>query len=129
GAWRVAGNSGPVAEFHFYLDPDAGKRVLNAELNPLLLPLDMTRRLTFSPSDLLELPNPDSRTCQFLRQIVPFGIRASSNLYGIEGFHLKDVLGVVAASVPTGVTTEAHHVDVETRGDLTRGMTVVDARP
>ena len=25
---------------------------------------------------------------------MPFGIRASSNLYGIEGFHLKDVLGV-----------------------------------
>src|SRR5206468_4362027 len=64
------------------------KRVFAAELNPLLIPLDTTRKLIFSPSDLLELPNPDSRTCQFLRQIVPFGIRASSNLYGIEGFHL-----------------------------------------
>ena len=129
GAWRVSGNSGPVAEFHFYLDPDAAKRVMHAELTPLLLPLDMTRRLTFSPSDLLELPNPDSRTCQFLRQIVPFGIRASSNLYGVEGFHLKDVLGVVAASLPASVPSDPHHVDVETRGDLTRGMTVVDTRP
>ena len=129
GCWREAGNSGPVAEFHMYLDPDAAKRVMNAELNPLLITLDVTRRLIFSPSDLLELPNPDSRTCQFLRQIVPFGIRASSNLYGIEGFHLKDVLGVVAASLGGCVTTESHSVDVETRGDLTRGMTVVDARP
>ena len=129
GAWRVPGNSGPVAEFHIYLDPDAAKRVFHSELNPLLLPLDMTRRLTFSPSDLLGLPNPDSRTCQFLRQIVPFGIRASSNLYGIEGFHLKDVLGVVAASVPACVASESHHVDVETRGELTRGMTVIDTRP
>ena len=129
GAWRVAGNAGPVAEFHYYLDPDAAKRVLHAELNPLLVTLDMTRRLTFSPSDLLELPNPDSRTCQFLRQIVPFGIRASSNLYGIEGFHLKDVLGIVAAALPGTVTSEAHYVDVESRGELTRGMTVVDTRP
>jgi inosine-uridine nucleoside N-ribohydrolase len=129
GCWRDAGNAGPVAEFHMHLDPDAAKRVMNAELNPLLIPLDVTRKLIFSPTDLLELPNPDSRTCQFLRQIVPFGIRASSNLYGIEGFHLKDVLGVVAAAVTTSVTTEAHHVDVETRGELTRGMTVVDARP
>lgn len=129
GAWREPGNAGPVAEFHMHLDPDAAKRVFAAELNPLLVTLDSTRKLIFSPSDLLNLPNPDSRTCQFLRQIVPFGIRASSNLYGIEGFHLKDVLGVVAVAVAGCVSSEAHYVDVETRGDLTRGMTVIDARP
>jgi inosine-uridine nucleoside N-ribohydrolase len=74
------------------------------------------------------LPNPDSRTCQFLRKIVPFGIRASSNLYGIEGFHLKDVLGTAAVAIPAAVSSEPYLVDVETRGDLTRGMTVIDAR-
>lgn len=128
GCWREPGNSGPVSEFHLFLDPDAGKRVFHAELNPMLIPLDVTRRLIVSPSDLLELPNPESRTCQFLRQIVPFGIRASSNLYGIEGFHLKDVLGVAAVSLTGSVSAEPHHVDVETRGELTRGMTVVDVR-
>jgi inosine-uridine nucleoside N-ribohydrolase len=128
GCWRESGNAGPVAEFHIHLDPDAARRVFHAELHPLLIPLDVTRKLIFSPSDLLELPNPESRTCQFLRKIVPFGIRASSNLYGIEGFHLKDVLGVVAVAVPAAVSSEPHPVDVETRGDLTRGMTVIDAR-
>ena len=129
GCWRESGNAGPVAEFHILLDPDAAKRVFHAELNPLLIPLDVTRKLIFSPTDLLELPNPDSRTCQFLRQIVPFGIRASSNLYGIEGFHLKDVLGTVAVAMPAAVASEPHVVDIETRGELTRGMTVIDARP
>lgn len=129
GAWKVPGNAGPAAEFHFALDPDAARRVLHAEVNPLLLPLDATRKLVFSPSDLLNLPNPDSRTCQFLRQIVPYSIRASSTLYGIEGFHLKDVLGVAAVSLSGVVTAHSHHADVETRGDLTRGMLVVDVRP
>jgi inosine-uridine nucleoside N-ribohydrolase len=129
GCWREPGNAGPVAEFHIHLDSDAAKRVFASELNPLLIPLDTTRKLIFSPSDLLELPNPDSRTCQFLRQIVPFGIRASSNLYGIEGFHLKDVLGTVAVAVAGCVSSEPHFVGVETRGDLTRGMTVIDSRP
>jgi inosine-uridine nucleoside N-ribohydrolase len=129
GCWREAGNAGPTAEFHIALDPDAAKRVMHAELHPLIIPLDVTRKLIFSPSDLLELPNPDSRTCQFLRKIIPFGIRASSNLYGIEGFHLKDVLGTAAVSIPAAVSSEPHVVDVETRGELTRGMTVVDARP
>ncbi len=129
GCWREPGNAGPVAEFHIHLDPDAAKRVFAAELNPLLITLDVTRKLIFSPLDLLELPNPDSRTCQFLRQIVPFGIRASSNLYGIEGFHLKDVLGTAAVALAGCVSSAPHFVDVETRGDLTRGMTVIDARP
>ncbi|HEV3438624.1 MAG TPA: nucleoside hydrolase [Gemmata sp.] len=129
GCWREAGNAGPAAEFHIALDPDAAKRVFHAELHPLLIPLDVTRKLIFSPSDLLELPNPDSRTCQFLRKIVPFGIRASSNLYGIEGFHLKDVLGTAAVAIPAAVSSEPQILDVETRGDLTRGMTVIDARP
>ncbi len=128
GCWKEAGNAGPVAEFHIHLDPDAAKRVFDAELHPLLVPLDVTRKLVFSPTDLLELPNPDSRTCQFLRKIVPFGIRSSSNLYGIEGFHLKDVLGAVSVAVPAAVSSEPHFVDVETRGELTRGMTVIDAR-
>ena len=129
GCWREPGNAGPVAEFHIHLDPDAAKRVFAAELNPLLITLDVTRKLIFSPLDLLELPNPDSRTCQFLRQIVPFGIRASSNLYGIEGFHLKDVLGTAAVALAGCVSSAPHFVDVETRADLTRGMTVIDARP
>ena len=40
-------------------------------LHPVVIPLDVTRRLVLSPSELLELPNPESPTCRFLRQIVP----------------------------------------------------------
>jgi inosine-uridine nucleoside N-ribohydrolase len=128
GCWKEPGNAGPAAEFHFYLDPDAVKRCLHAGLHPLIIPLDVTRQLIFSPSELLELPNPESKTSQFLSKIVPFAIRASSNLYGIEGFHLKDVLGVAAVALPGCVTAESRVADVETKGELTRGMLVVDAR-
>jgi inosine-uridine nucleoside N-ribohydrolase len=128
GSWKEPGNAGPVSEFHFYLDPASARRVLRSGLQPLVIPLDVTRQLILSPTELLELPNPDSRTCRFLRQIVPFGIRASSHLYGIEGFHLKDVLGVAAVSLPGSIVAEDRVVDVEAKGELTRGMMVVDAR-
>lgn len=128
GCWKEPGNAGPAAEFHFYLDPDAAQRCLTAALDPLVVPLDVTRRLILSPTELLSLPNPDSGTCQFLRRIVPFGIRASMNRYGIEGFHLKDVLGVAAVALPGCITTEHRPADVEAKGELTRGMLVVDAR-
>jgi inosine-uridine nucleoside N-ribohydrolase len=47
----------------------------------------------------------------------------------VEGFHLKDVLGVAAVALPGAISTRPMAVDVETRGELTRGMSVVDARP
>jgi inosine-uridine nucleoside N-ribohydrolase len=129
GAWREAGNASAVAEFHFFCDPISARQVLRSGVPLTLIPLDVTRKLVLSPTDLLELPAPDSRTCQFLRKIVPHGIRTTSNLYGIEGFHLKDVLGVAALAQPDTLKTKPMVVDVETRGELTRGMTVVDTRP
>jgi len=129
GAWREHGNVGPVSEFHFALDPDAAREVLRHKLPITIVPLDVTRRLILSPTDLLSHPAPESRVCKFLRQIVPYGIRATSNRYGIEGFHLKDVLGVAALARPQAISTRTVYADVESRGDLTRGMLVVDTRP
>ena len=129
GAWHEPGNASAVAEFHFYCDPLAARQVLRCGAPIMLVPLDVMRKLVFSPSDLLQLPNPESRASRFLRAIVPFGIGATSNLYGVEGFHLKDVLGVTAVALPGAISTRPVAVDVETRGELTRGMSVVDVRP
>lgn len=129
GAWHEPGNASAVAEFHFYCDAASARQVVKSGVSLTLIPLDVTRKLLFSPSDLLELPAPESSTCRFLRQIVPFGIGATSNMYGIEGFHLKDVLGVAALTLPHALTMRPMLVDVETRGLLTRGMTVFDTRP
>jgi inosine-uridine nucleoside N-ribohydrolase len=127
------GNVGPVTEFHFTCDPPAARKVLGCGAPITLVPLDVMRKVLFSPSDLLGLPVENSsidlsRTCRFLRQIVPFAIAATSNLYGIEGFHLKDVLGIIAIAAPEALRTKPMRVDVETRGELTRGMSVFDQR-
>ncbi len=128
GAWHEPGNASAVAEFHFYCDPTAARQVLRCGAPLTLIPLDVSRKLLLAPSDLLELPNPESHACRFLRQVVPFGIGATANLYGIEGFHLKDLLALVPLALPGALSTRSMSVDVETRGELTRGMSVVDAR-
>ncbi|MFN4260075.1 MAG: nucleoside hydrolase [Gemmataceae bacterium] len=129
GAWHEPGNASACAEFHFYCDPMAARQVLHCGAPLTLIPLDVSRKLLLSPSDLLDLPAPETNASRFLRQIVPFGIGATSNLYGIEGFHLKDVVGIAALAVPEALHLRPYPVDVETRGELTRGMSVVDARP
>lgn len=129
GTWKEAGNASAVADFHFYCDPAAARKVLHCGTPITLIPLDVLRASLFGATALLELPKPESRTCRFLRRIVPFAINATSNLFGIEGFHLNDVLAVVAAAHPHVFDTRPLAVDVETRGELTRGMSVVDVRP
>lgn len=128
GSITEPGNAGPVSEFHFACDPLAARQVLRCGAPVTLLPLDLMRKVLFSPTDLLNLPAPESPRCRLLRKIVPFAIGASARLYGIEGFHLKDVLGVAAVALRGAVSTRPMAVDVETRGELTRGMSVVDAR-
>jgi inosine-uridine nucleoside N-ribohydrolase len=128
GAWREPGNATLAAEFHFYCDPEAAREVLHVGLPITLVPLDVMRKIIFSPADLLELPAATCRVSRFLRHILPFGIRATSNLYGIEGFHLKDVLGIATLILPHAVTTRSIYVDVETRGEITRGMSLFDPR-
>jgi inosine-uridine nucleoside N-ribohydrolase len=128
GAWHEPGNASSVAEFHFYCDPPSARQVLRSGIPVTLIPLDVSRKLVLSPTDLLNLPAPESQTCQFLRKIVPYGIGATASLYGIEGFHLKDVAAIAGLAVPGALTTKPMAVDVEIRGELTRGMSVVDNR-
>jgi purine nucleosidase len=47
---------------------------------------------------------------------------------GFYGAHIHDPLAVAAALDRSLVTTAALHVDVETRGEITTGMTVADPR-
>lgn len=129
GAWHVPGDVGPVVEFHFGCDPQAARQIVQCGAPVTLIPLDASRQIEFSPSDLLDLPEPEARTCQFLRRIVPFGIRASANMFGVEGFMLCDVLGIVALTRPDALTITRLPADVETRGEITRGQLVIDARP
>lgn len=128
GTVHEPGNAGPVSEFHFFCDPLAAQKVLRCGAPITLIPLDVMRKVLFSPRDLLELPGEESKASRFLRKIVPFGINATSNHYGIEGFHLKDVLGVIAVAMPQALETRSVTVDVEARGELTRGMLVIDQR-
>jgi inosine-uridine nucleoside N-ribohydrolase len=128
GAWHEPGDAGPVSEFHFLCDPAAARQVLRCGAPITLLPLDVTRKLLLAPTELLQLPAPQSPATSFLRQIVPQGIAGASSLYGVEGFYLQDVLGLIPLSMPAVLTTRSVVADVELRGELTRGMSVFDVR-
>jgi inosine-uridine nucleoside N-ribohydrolase len=128
GAWHEPGDASAVAEFHFACDPAAARQVLRCGTPVTLLPLDVTRKVVFSPSDLMQWTAADSRACRFLRKVVPHAIAPTASLFGVEGIYLPDVFGLLALTQPGSVSTRAVATDVETRGELTRGMSVIDVR-
>jgi inosine-uridine nucleoside N-ribohydrolase len=128
GSWHEPGDASPVAEFHFYCDPPAARQVLRCGAPLILLPLDVTRKVLLSPGDLLQLPGRESRTGTFLSRIVPHAIAPTANQFGVEGVYLQDVLALVTFAHRGAVTTRQVYADVETRGELTRGMSVFDVR-
>jgi inosine-uridine nucleoside N-ribohydrolase len=128
GTWCEPGDASAVAEFHFYCDPPAARQVLRCGAPVALIPLDVSRKFVFSPADIRGLPEHSSRSGRFLRTILPLALAPTAGRYGIEGLYLAEALGVVALARPGAFTTRPIAADVEVRGELTRGMSVFDAR-
>jgi purine nucleosidase len=129
GSTDGSGNITPCAEFNFYFDPQAARTVLSSRTTMTLIPLNITRRVTFGLGTLDELPGDHTRVGFFVRQILPYSYRAYRQQMGMESIVLNDAIGALALLEPQLFETETMACDVETEGELTRGMLVIDRRP
>jgi inosine-uridine nucleoside N-ribohydrolase len=129
GSTDGTGNITPCAEFNFYFDPPAARTVLRSRTTKTLIPLNVTRQVTFGFGSMDEFPGDHTRVGFFVRQILPFTFRAYRQKLGMESIVLNDAIGALALLEPQLIETEVVACDVETDGELTRGMLVVDKRP
>lgn len=127
GAFREPGNTGPVAEFNIFVDPEAAQAVCDSGLPLTWVPLDVTHRCLLRASHLESLPV--TRRAGFVRDIVRFYMDYHARGYGEQACFLHDPLAVGAVLWPDLLRAQSKRVDVETRGTLTRGMTLADFRP
>jgi purine nucleosidase len=129
GSTDGSGNITPCAEFNFYFDPLAARTVLRSRTTKTLIPLNVTRQVTFGLGTMDELPGDHTRVGFFIRQILPYTYRAYRQQLGMENIVLNDAIGALALLEPQLLETDVLACDVETDGELTRGMMVVDRRP
>jgi inosine-uridine nucleoside N-ribohydrolase len=129
GAIAVPGNVTPVAEFNIYADPEAAKRVLTSGLNPILVSLDVTRKVRLSREQVSRLGEHPDPLCRFLSHATQRALDFTWEREGIASIPLHDPLAVAVAIEPDLVELVPLHVDVETKGEITCGMTVGDRRP
>ena len=122
------GNVSAVAEANIYNDPEAARIVFRSGIETIMIGLDVTHKVYWEESDLQPLEDAGNERADFLLQIIRFISRAYENLTGWRRCVLHDPLAAAICLYPDLVKTEKRHVDVELRGELTRGMTVVDRR-
>ena len=120
---------------------------------PLALGLDVTEKARIVPDDVVRLARragstPDDSIAlargedpmqatrsvasnpivRYVADALRFYMEFHAHYDGFYGAFIHDALAVAAALDRSLVTTEALYVDVETRGEITAGMTVADRR-
>ena len=129
GAIAETGNSTPVAEFNFYADPHAAQIVVHSDAALLIVPLDATRQVMFSESDIENQIAPlKTVASQFVVNAVQNIIALYRQLGREPIVYLHDPLAVGAAIAPELLRSETLYIDIETSGDLTLGQVVTDRR-
>jgi len=140
GAFKEPGNVTATAEFNIWHDPEAARIVFRAFGAPgsaplIAIGLDVTRRTVLTPAHLETLaqrlaPLPRGPAlAAFLDGAARHYFELMAKWGRPQALVMHDPLAVGVAIDPSYVSCLRAFVDVETSGELTRGMTVADLRP
>ena len=119
------GNVDGAAEANIYNDPEAAQIVFNAGWIVTMVGSDVGERTLITRKELAQLRSTHGPENDFIAQIVDFYVTRSEKS-GWTGAAMYDPLAVAIAMDPSLGTLKEMHVDVETRGEFTRGETVAN---
>ena len=129
GVFEVYGNVTTKAEFNIFVDPHAAQVVLNFGVPVTMTPLDVTHQAVLTGERLnAEIGQRNTQLTQFLQDSTQACMAYHQQYSGLHGFYLHDPLAAGFLTRPDLFETVDASVQVETAGDLTRGMTVADLR-
>ncbi|WP_344775473.1 nucleoside hydrolase [Gryllotalpicola kribbensis] len=127
------GNLTPVAEFNIAFDPEAAAEVFEAGWRVTMAGLDVTHQALATPEVAERITAVGGPKAEFMTDLIAeYGRRYSD----VQGFDSPPVHDPVAVAIVIDEELGGGHVElrrapiaVETKGEHTTGMTVVDLRP
>ena len=123
----TGGNVDGAAEANIYNDPEAAQIVFNAGWTVTMIGSDVGERTLITRKDVTQLQAGQGPESQFIAKLADFYLTRSEKT-GYNGAAMYDPLAVATVIDPSLVTLQSMHVDVETRGEYTRGETVANRR-
>ena len=121
----TGGNVNGSAEANIYNDPEAAQIVFNAGWMVTMVGSDVGERTLITRKYLADLQSSHGPQSDFIAKIADFYLTRSEKS-GYSGAAMYDPLAVGIALDPTLGTLREMHVDVETKGEFTRGETVAN---
>jgi len=121
------GNVNAAAEANIYNDPEAAQIVFQAGWPVTMVGLDVGNETLFNRQHLVQLAKTHGPENDFMVAVLGFLVDLSEK-FGDTGSPMYDPLAVGDAIDSSLLKTQAMHVDVETRGEFTRGETVANRR-
>jgi pyrimidine-specific ribonucleoside hydrolase len=122
------GNWTSMAEFNIYVDPEAAEIVFRSGIPIVMAVLDVTHRAMITRPEVAALRADGGRVSVLVADLVDF-FYIIHEKQGFKGAPLHDPCAVAYLIQPELFTTKDYHVDIETHGAHTTGMTVADTRP
>jgi inosine-uridine nucleoside N-ribohydrolase len=128
------GNRSYVAEFNIWADPEAAAIVFGCGAPLTMAGLDVTHQFIVTPERIASIDAIAGERSSRFAAVLADLFRFFSMTYirrnrGMAGAALHDPLAVMAVTHPHLFESSERFVVVETRGEHTRGMTVIDRRP
>ena len=126
GAYFEVGNITPAAEFNIYVDPEAAEIVFKSGVKLTVMPLDVTHKALTSAEWINDVKALGTEVGRMVAEWTDFFERFDTEKYGSKGAPLHDPCTIAYLIQPDLFEGRFINVEIETKSELTLGMTVAD---